>query len=106
MAYNVTATGLTGAGQTIGIIIDTPPLTGDLTAFYKNNALVQTIDNYSLVDVDNVGVFDLPTGEETLDTEWSSGIAVGAKLVVYATNTLDNVNDAYSRVLDDLQKKR
>ncbi len=108
-AYNITASGLTGAGQTIGIIIDVPPLTGDLRTFYANNALPQTVDHYSFVDVDNVGTFDYgpdnaDAGEESaLDSEWSSSIAVGAKLLVYAPSSLDNVDDAYSRVLDDLQ---
>ena len=102
-AYGITPSGLTGAGQTIAIIIDTPPVRSDLRQFYANNALSQSADNYTTVNVDNVDSFDLPTGEETLDTEWSTGIAVGAKLVVYATNSLDNINDAYSRVLDDLQ---
>ncbi len=110
-AYNVTSTGLTGAGQTIGIIIDIPPIKGDLRSFYTNNALSQTVDNFSVVDVENVGTFDYsltdpknpPAIEATLDAEWSSGIAVGAKLVVYAANSLNNVDDAYSRVLDDLQ---
>ncbi len=110
-AYNVTSTGLTGAGQTIGIIIDIPPIKGDLRSFYTNNALSQTVDNFSVVDVENVGTFDYsitdpknpPAIEATLDAEWSSGIAVGAQCVVYAANSLGNVNDAYSRVLDDLQ---
>ncbi len=44
-----------------------------------------------------------PTGEETLDVEWSSGIASGAKIVVYACGDLDYANDCYSRLLDDLQ---
>ena len=109
-AYNVTPTGLTGAGQTIGIIIDIPPIKGDLRQFYTNNALSQTADRFSVVDVENVGTFDYsivdpndpPALEATLDAEWSSGIATGAKLLVYASNSLNNVDDAYSRVLDDL----
>ena len=61
--------------------------------------------------MENVGTFDYtitdpknpPAIEATLDAEWSSGIASSAKLVVYAANSLNNVDDAYSRVLDDLQ---
>ena len=101
-AYDISASGLTGAGQTIGIIIDTVPLTTDLTKFWTNNGVSQSLSNYSAVVVGNRAVSS-PTGEETLDVEWSSGIASGAKIVVYACGDLNYVNDAYSRVLDDLQ---
>ncbi len=101
-AYDVAASGLTGAGQTIAIIIDTVPNTSDLTSFWMNNGVSQSLSNYSTINVDgnNVGK---PTGEETLDVEWSGGIAAGAKIVVYACGDLNYVNDCYSRLLDDLQ---
>ena len=101
-AYNVAASGLTGAGQTIAIIIDTLPKTSDLTNFWTNNGVSQSLSNYSTVNVENSSI-GAPTGEETLDVEWSSGIASGAKVVVYACGDLDYVNDCYSRLLDDLQ---
>ncbi len=101
-AYNISASGLTGAGQTIAIIIDTVPNNSDLQAFWSNNGVSQSLNNYSVVNVDNTNVSG-PTGEETLDVEWSSGIASGAKIVVYACGDLDYVNDCYSRLLDDLQ---
>ena len=101
-AYDVAASGLTGAGQTIAIVIDTVPNTSDLTSFWTNNGVSQSLNNYSTINVDgnNIGK---PTGEETLDVEWSGGIAPGAKIVVYACGDLNYVNDCYSRVLDDLQ---
>ena len=107
-AYNVSPTGLTGAGQTIAIIIDIPPPPSDLRTFYTNNALPQTTDHFSVVDVEHVGTFDYSVQdtdytEAALDTEWSTGIAVGASLVVYATNSLLDIDDAYGAVLDDLQ---
>ena len=102
-AYDISATSLTGAGQTIGIIIDTVPLTTDLTKFWANNGVPQSLNNYSTVNVGN-RVIGAATGEETLDVEWSSGIAPGAKIVVYACGDLNYVYDAYSRILDDLQR--
>ncbi len=101
-AYDVTASKLTGAGQTIGIVIDTLPVTSDLTKFWTNNGVSQSLNNYSTVNVENRPI-GAPTGEETLDVEWSSGIASGAKIVVYACGDLNYVNDCYSQVLDDLQ---
>ena len=101
-AYDVTASGLTGAGQTIAIVIDTVPNTSDLTSFWTNNGVSQSLSNYSAINVDGNNISS-PTGEETLDVEWSSGIAAGAKIVVYACGDLDYVNDCYSRVLDDLE---
>ena len=101
-AYDIAASGLTGAGQQIGIIIDTVPANTDLTTFWKANGVNQSLSNLTTINVDNTR---LPgtTGEETLDVSWSSGIASGAQIIIYACGDLDNVNDAYSRVLDDLQ---
>ena len=101
-AYNIASTGLNGAGQTIGVIIDTAPLDTDLTHYWTFNGVPQTLDNYSVVDVRNRAI-GKPTGEETLDVEWASGIASGARIVVYACGDLNYSNDGYSRVLDDLQ---
>lgn len=101
-AYDVAATGLDGTGQSIGIVIDFLPLTTDLTHFWTFNSVPQNLNNYIPVNVEG-GTIPKPTGEETLDVEWSSGIASGAKIVVYACANLNNSNDAYARVLSDLQ---
>ncbi len=101
-AYDIAATGLDGTGQSIGIIIDTLPLTTDLTHFWTFNSVPDTLDNYVPVNVENRTI-GKPTGEETLDVQWSSAIAPGARIVVYACGDLDNSNDAYARVLSDLQ---
>ena len=101
-AYDVNASGLTGAGQTIAVVIDTLPVTTDLTGFWTDNGVSQSLSNYSTVNVEDRPIGS-PSGEETLDVEWSSGIASGAKIVVYACGDLNYVNDCYTRVLDDLQ---
>ena len=101
-AYHVSASGLNGEGQQIGIVIDTVPLTSDLTKFWSANGVNQNASNIVTVNVEGE---KLPSasGEETLDVSWSSGIASGAQIVIYACGDLDNVNDGYSRILDDLQ---
>jgi kumamolisin len=43
------------------------------------------------------------TGEETLDTEWSSSIAPGVRVRVYATTALNTtfLDEAYQQIYDD-----
>ena len=100
--YDVPASGLDGTGQAIGIVIDTAPSSSDLTAFWTKNGVPQSLSNIKIINVDG-GFIEDPTGEETLDTEWSSGIASGARVLVYATGDLAYIEDAYVQVLDDLQ---
>ncbi len=94
--------GLTGAGQEIGIVIDGPPTSSDLTSFWAANGVPQSLNNISTVDLSD-GTLPTPSGEETLDVSWSSGIASGAQVVVYAAGSLDNVDAAFARIIDDLQ---
>ena len=101
-AYNVASTGLDGSGQTIGIIIDSLPLTSDITHYWTYNGVPQTLDRYSTVNV-NGRAPGPRAGEETLDVQWASGIASGARIVVYNCGDLNYSNDAVARVLDDLQ---
>ena len=100
--YDVPASGLNGNDQAIGIIIDSFPAQSDLTAFWKKNGVSQSLGNITFVDVDNDSSNDVE-GEATLDTEWSSGIASGARVVVYATGDLAYIEDAYPALIDDLQ---
>ena len=101
-AYNIDPGTLTGKGQAIGIVIDTVPKNSDLTTFWTDNRVAQSLDNIVTVNVEG-GQLPNPSGEETLDVSWSSGLAPGAQIIIYACGDLDNVNDAYSRILDDLQ---
>jgi len=75
---------VTGAGQVIGIVIDTPPALTDLTKFWTTAGVNQSTSNISFVQVVQ-GKNAPPSGEESLDVEWSSGIASGAKVRVYVT---------------------
>ncbi len=101
-AYDIVASGLTGAGQTIGIVIDELPIDSDLTSFWTANAVPQSLSN--IVTVNTTGrSTSPPSGEETLDVSWSSGIASGAQIVIYACGDLNYVSNDYSQILDDLQ---
>jgi kumamolisin len=102
-AYNATGLGATGAGQTIGIVIDTFPSSSDLVEFWQGNGVAQSLSNIEEVQV-VPGALPAPSGEESLDVEWSSSIAAGSKVRVYATKDLDDVHldQAYQRILNDL----
>ncbi len=101
-AYNVAGSGLTGAGQAIGIVIDSVPLDSDLTQFWNANGVTQSLANIIIVNVASQKL-PAPSGEETLDVSWSSGLAPGAQIVVYACGDLSDVDACYSQILDDLQ---
>jgi kumamolisin len=102
-AYGANGLNVNGVGQKIGIVIDTFPADSDLTLFWNANAIPQSLNNIEKVQV-VPGTLPSPTGEETLDVEWSSGSAPGAKVRVYATTALAFVylDQAYQAILNDL----
>jgi kumamolisin len=104
-ASGLYSSNITGAGQTIAIVIDTFPSTTDLLLFWKNCNIGQSINNIQFVQP--VTGF-LPQasqgiGEETLDVEWSSAMAPGAHIRVYAATDLGaaDLDTAYQQVIDD-----
>jgi kumamolisin len=101
--YNADTLSQTGAGQTVGIVIDTFPKTSDLTTFWSDCGVGQSLNNIDFIQVVS-GTLPAPSGEESLDAEWSSAIAPGAKVRVYATKDLSNVHidQAYQRIYTDL----
>jgi kumamolisin len=98
-AYGADGLGLSGKGQTIAILIDTVPNDADLRAFWAQNGVP---NSRARVQEVNVTGQPLPpaSGEETLDVEWASGVAPGAKVRVYATGTLQFVD--LDRALDQI----
>jgi kumamolisin len=94
-----------GAGQKIGIVIDTFPNNSDLTAFWADNGVPQSLSNIEKVQVVS-GTLPAPSGEETLDTSWSSGIASGAGIRIYAVADsklpLSKLDQAYQYIINDL----
>jgi kumamolisin len=95
-AYNANGLG-TGKGQTIAILIDTFPADSDLTVFWAKNGVSVNVNQIDRINVAG-GALPAPSGEETLDASWASGIAQGAKIRIYATGSLSFV--ALDRALD------
>lgn len=102
-AYNAANLNVTGAGQKVAILIDTFPNDSDLSEFWKRNKLPVTLSQIEKVKMCE-GETPSVEGEETLDVEWSSGIAPGATIRVYATCSLNfvDIDKALDRILADL----
>src|SRR5262249_35807972 len=96
-AYNADGLSVTGKGQTIAILIDTFPADSDLKAFWERNNLPASINRIEKINVKG-GPLPAREGEETLDVEWTSGIAPGAKVRIYASGSLSFVD--LDRALD------
>ncbi len=101
-AYNADGLSVTGTGQTIAILIDTFPSDPDLTVFWTRNGLPAAPQRVERVNVNGTNL-PAPEGEETLDVEWASGIAPGAKIRVYASGSLSfvDLDKALDRILAD-----
>jgi kumamolisin len=97
---------LTQSGQrtTTAILIDTFPLTSDLTAFWKLAGIPQSLNNITFIQTVS-GVLPPSSAEDSLDTEWSSSIGYGSKVRVYATKDLSfqHLNTGYQAILSDLK---
>jgi kumamolisin len=78
---------VTGAGQVIAILIDTLPSIVDVMSFWQRNNLQIDTKQLQLIKVHGSNLPDTE-GEETLDTEWASGVAPGATVRVYASGSL------------------
>ena len=103
-AYDATALGVNGGGQTIAILIDTVPNPADLAAFWAKNGVAVNPAQIQEVNV-NGGSPPPPSGEETLDVSWASGIACSANVRVYASGSLTFValDKAIDQIISDLQ---
>jgi len=102
-AYDADGLGVTGKGQEIAVLIDTFALDTDLTLFWQQNQITNSLAQITKI---NVGGGTLPAreGEETLDTEWTSGVASGAGIRVYASGALDftSLDLAIDRIIADV----
>jgi kumamolisin len=101
-ATGLYSSNITGEGQSIAIVIDTFPSTADLVSFWKTYGVNQSLNNIQFIQVVS-GTLPSASGEETLDTEWSSSIAPGARVRVYATTQLNTtfLDEAYQQVYND-----
>lgn len=102
-AYNGDSLGLTGAGQTIAILIDTFPADADLKKFWKANSLPQSLNRIQKINVRG-GTLPAMEGEETLDAQWTSGIAPDATVRIYASGSLNfvDLDLALDQIIADL----
>src|SRR4029077_1950190 len=94
---------LTGVGQEIAILIDTVPLDSDLTTFWSVNHIPGSLSRITKINVKG-GPLPAPSGEETLDAEWSSGVAPNANIRIYASGTLAfvDLDRALDRIIADV----
>jgi kumamolisin len=101
-AYNADGLGVTGNGQTIAILINTFAADSDLTAFWTQNNITANLSQIQKINVTNANL-PAPEDEETLDTEWASGIAPGATIRVYAAASLNfvDLDTAIDSILED-----
>ena len=87
LAYYDAPTNYDGTGQTIAIIMSAAPAGTDLTAFWQACGISDSLGNYTLVNVNGGPTSSSQSdavSEVTLDAEWASAVAPGAKLRVYA----------------------
>lgn len=101
-AFDGAKLGLDGGGQTIGILIDTFPNDADLQSFWQQANVPGQLANVNKISV-GTGAMPPPEGEESLDVEWTSGIAPGATINIYATGSLafGPLDAGLQRILDD-----
>ena len=101
-AYNAEGLTVTGSGQSIAIVIDTFPNASDLTQFWSTYGVAQSGTNISYIQVVS-GTLPTDFVEVSLDTEWSSSMAPGAKVRVYATTDLESndLDTAYQQIFAD-----
>jgi kumamolisin len=105
-AYDGDELEVSGKGQTIAILIDTFPEDQDLKDFWSKNNLGVTIRQIEKINVNNVPL-PAPEGEETLDVQWSSGVAPGANIRIYASGSLKfvDLDKALDRIIEDLSNE-
>jgi kumamolisin len=101
-AFQGAGLGLDGSGMKIAILIDTFPLDADLTTFWETAKVPGSLTRIQKIDV-NGGQMPPVEGEESLDAEWTSGIAPGANICIYATGSLSfgPLDSGLQRILAD-----
>ena len=102
-AYNSLEIQHDGRGQTIGILIDRFPNAADMIRFWRMNSQPILTSRISNINVNNLNI-QPPNGEETLDAQWTSGIAPGARINIYATGllTFSAVERGLDRIYQDV----
>jgi kumamolisin len=97
-AYHGADLGLDGTGQIVADVIDTFPNDSDLTAFWSLYNVPASLANVTKIQVVS-GTLPTPTGEESVDVQWSTAMAPGIQVRVYAVGSL-----TFSRIYQGLQQ--
>ncbi len=105
-AYQAKGAGVTGAGETIGIIAYAYPESTDLALFWSDCGISRTTDSITNVLVGS-GAFTNPETDDieeaSLDVEWASSMAPGANIRVYGTSENDPIGSlAFQKVVADI----
>jgi hypothetical protein len=105
-AYNAAGLSVDGSGQVIGIIGYAYPAASDLTEFWQQNGIAQSIGSITEVPVMG-GPASNPSSDDlqeiTLDVEWSSSLAPGASVRVYGSPESDEYgSEAFQQIINDL----
>ena len=102
-AYSANGQG-DGAGTTTAIVIDTFPKKTDLTAFWTAAGVPQSLSNITFIQA-VPGTLPALSGEESLDTQYSSSMGSASKVRVYASQSLSftKLDTTFQKVITDLQ---
>jgi kumamolisin len=102
-AYAANKLKQTGSGITTAIIIDTVPNSSDLTTFWSDFGVNQSLNNITFENVTQASSLPAPSGEETIDVEMSSSMAPASQVRIYATATLafTAVDNGYEAIVLD-----
>ncbi len=103
LKYYSTTTGSSGADTTTAIVIDTFPRTSDVTTFWSEAKVAQSLSRVTFIQAVG-GTLPAPSGEETLDTDYTSGMAPAGRVRVYAAQSLSNsaLDTTFQRVISDM----
>jgi kumamolisin len=81
--YNASGLGVDGTGQTIAIIGTGNPAQSDLTTFWTNTGTSQSFSNLTIINRWSSTGNSADNLEDTVDIEWASSMAPGAKIRLY-----------------------
>ena len=109
VAYSATGLNVNGTGETIGLIGYAFPSNSDLTLFWGQCGIAQSLGAITDVKV-GAGPPSNPSSDDqeeiTLDTEWGSSVAPGASIRIYGTADSDQYGDAaLQQIIRDLSSQ-
>jgi sugar lactone lactonase YvrE len=108
-AYGASSISQNGAGQSIAIMEQTDPLADDLSQFWADAGVKDTLANIEFLavglgpDSSSVSGYSDELTEASLDAEWASGLAPGAVIRVYGVGSVDpaSFDEGYQQVYED-----